>query len=48
MLKSLGQWTRPSFSPKKVTPSKLTATSVKEDIGQGEPSTQVHIENEEA
>ncbi|XP_051158273.1 piezo-type mechanosensitive ion channel component-like isoform X4 [Leptopilina boulardi] len=49
MLKSLGQWTRPSIGTKKIIPSKLTVATIKHDnMGQGEPSSQVHIENEEA
>ncbi|XP_033209745.1 piezo-type mechanosensitive ion channel component isoform X3 [Belonocnema kinseyi] len=47
MLKSLGQWTRPSIKSRKVIPSRLTMVAmVPEDKGQGEPS-QIHIENEE-
>ncbi|XP_043467301.1 piezo-type mechanosensitive ion channel component isoform X6 [Leptopilina heterotoma] len=47
MLKSLGQWTRSSISSKRVTPKKTIVPSTKQ-IGQGEPSSQIHIENEEA
>lgn len=46
MLKSLGQWTAPSFKPRKIIPSQLTVVPSKPpaDKGQGEPSTQEETE----
>ena len=48
MLKSLGQWTTP-LKPRKIIPSRLTRATIRPpDNGQGETSTEMHVENEES